>query len=387
MVYPGNDRLFAGGYCSGCLPKMKEINMMLTNNKDCDGTIEQMQNILLGPTRFMLIGASIDLGIYDILREHQEISATELLEKTAVASADSLMQLMQFSIKLDLVKYENKSDRYSAAELANLSEADYEMLKIFYKFVKEVCLRQVFYLPESLKTGALVGLKELFNIDGIFYETWDEQPSLKKAWSSFMNKFTSLSEGWFYSEMNIAANAKVIDLAGNTGLGATLIQKAHPGKNLHVTSFDFPFKEEETLQFFIENGMQDRCFFQGGDVFDSVPAGYDVVVISHFLDMFDKKNVIKILNNVFKAINANGSLYILVPIYSENLKDCQSVDFMPAYFLGCTMGQGGPQKLSQYCNWLQECGFSIEQAEGQRKQDIPALAPLNEGFIHARKIL
>ena len=359
--------------------------MTLTNNSDCTATVSDMQNILLGPTRFMLVGASLDLGVYDILREQEEIAASELLERTGVASIDGLMQLMQFSIKLNLVRYDEKADFFVADEIGKLSIADYELLKIFYKFVKEVCLRQVFYLPESLKSGTLVGLKELFDIDGIFYEAWNEQPALKEAWSSFMDRFTSLSEGWFYRSMTIAENAKVIDLAGNTGLGASLIQKANEGKNLLVTSFDFPFKEEETLQFFLENDLQDRCFFKGGDVFEYVPAGYDVVVISHFLDMFDKKNVIRILTNVIESLNPGGSLYILVPIYSENLKDCQSVDFMPAYFLGCTMGQGGPQKISRYCAWLESVGFTIEKAIGQGNQDVPALAPISEGFIHARK--
>ncbi|WBB61002.1 hypothetical protein O7599_00090 [Streptomyces sp. WMMC500] len=40
----------------------------------------------------------------------------------------------------------------------------------------------------------------------------------------------------------------------------------------------------------------------------------------------------------------------MVPVYPEDLTDADNcnVDFFPAFFIGCTMGQGGPQKMSTY---------------------------------------
>ena len=359
--------------------------MTVSMNATCNGLISEMRETLLGPSRFMLIGASIELGIFDILRQKKRLSTALLVEETGILGAPRLMQIMQYPIKMELVSFDSVNDSFVATGILDMSEADFDLFKTFYRFVKEICLRQLYYLPESLKTGELVGLKELFGFEGIFYEAWDQHPSLKKAWTTFMDKFTALSEGWFYKSMDLPQGARVIDLAGNTGLGASLIHKSHPGRDLHVTNFDLPFKEEETLKFFAEEGLAKSCSFAGGDIFAAVPQGYDVAVISHFLDMFDETNVKKILSNVHQSLNPEGLLYILVPIYSEDVRQCHSVDFMPAYFLGCTMGQGGPQKISLYSEWLEECGFKIVETKAQTSRDVPALAPINEGIILAKK--
>jgi len=109
------------------------------------------------------------------------------------------------------------------------------------------------------------------------------------------------------------------------------------------------------------------------------------VLVKHFLDMFDKKEVYRILRNTHQALNVGGRLHILGPVYSEDLKDSYAVDFFPTYFLGCTMGQGGPQKLSTYQRWLEECGFTVTNATAQDLAEMPADALVAHGIVSATK--
>jgi hypothetical protein len=81
--------------------------------------------------------------------------------------------------------------------------------------------------------------------------------------------------------------------------------------------------------------------------------------------------VFKILDGVNRSLDVGGQVHILVPVYPENTKDSCAVDFYPTFFLGCAMGQGGPQKLSTYRNWLEECGFTVTKAIAQDPADIP----------------
>jgi len=60
-----------------------------------------------------------------------------------------------------------------------------------------------------------------------------------------------------------------------------------------------------------------------------------------------------------------------VPIYSEDLKSSVAVDFFPAYFLGCTMAEGGPQKLSTYRRLMEQSGFDVTKAISQDAQTLP----------------
>jgi hypothetical protein len=81
------------------------------------------------------------------------------------------------------------------------------------------------------------------------------------------------------------------------------------------------------LENFQAHGVAEHCSFIGGDVFDSIPQGFDVVLIKHFLDMFDQNEVFTILDGVNKALNVGGQVNILVPVYTENIKDSYTVDY------------------------------------------------------------
>ncbi|MET0233432.1 MAG: methyltransferase, partial [Kibdelosporangium sp.] len=181
--------------------------------------------------------------------------------------------------------------------------------------------------------------------------------------------------------------AQVLDLAGNTGLGAINTYKMKTSPGLRVTTFDLPEKEQECLANFQAHGVAEHCTFIGGDVFESIPQGYDVVLIKHFLDMWDKDEVFAILDGASKALNDGGQIHILVPVYPENIRDAgnYNVDFFPSFFLGCTMGQGGPQKLSTYRSWLEEHGFKVTQAIAKSPAEIPADVIPIPGILSATK--
>ena len=116
-----------------------------------------------------------------------------------------------------------------------------------------------------------------------------------------------------------------------------------------------------------------------------MPEGFDVVLVKHFLDMFGDGAVHQILRNTFQALNPGGRLHILGPVYPEDFKGTYAVDFFPTYFLGCTMGQGGPQKLSTYARWLQDCGFTVTQTTAQDLAEMPADALVAHGILSAAK--
>jgi hypothetical protein len=320
----------------------------------------------------MNVLSCFELGIVDALREHPGRTAAELGDAVGVRP-DAVEQLLNLLVKEHLVGYDEGAGGYRLDALADVPEADLRRALTYMNLIKVVALRQVFYLTESARTGKLVGLKELYGFDGNLYEAVAEHQDLRDAWSRLMDKVTEGIDPWFFGNIDIPSGARVLDLAGNTGLGAihTYQLKASPG--LRVTTFDLPEKEAECLRNFADHGVAEHCSFVGGDVFDRVPEGYDVVLIKHFLDMFDKADVFRILQGVHKSLDVGGQVNILVPVYPEDLTDTgnYNVDFFPSFFLGCTMGQGGPQKLSTYRRWLEECGFTVTRAVTKDSAEIP----------------
>jgi SAM-dependent methyltransferase len=282
-------------------------------------------------------------------------------------------------VKEDLVRHEDGS--YRAHQLAWLSDAEFARIIRFMTMIKVVCLRQLYYLADSVRSGTVAGLKEVYGFDGTLYEACLQHADLHAAWSEHMNQTTSLIDPWFFGSVRIRDHSKVLDLAGHTGLGAILTYQLNQAANPQVACFDFPEKEADALANFRAQGVQEHCSYIGGDVFEGLPRGFDTVLIKHFLDQFDMANVRRILSAVYDCLDPGGEVYALVPTYPEDVKSSSQADFFPAYFLGCSMGEGGPQKLSVYQRCMEDCGFRVARTV---THDISAKPP---EMIHVHSIL
>jgi hypothetical protein len=350
-----------------------------------EAALARFREYMVGPARFMNLLSCFELGIIDTLRENPGMTAAKLGDAVG-AKPDAVEQLLHLLVKEDFVAYDEGSGGYCLAALAGVGRADLQRVLAFMDLIKVVMLRQVFYLTDSVRTGTVVGLKELYGCDGDLYGAVGKHKDLRESWARLMDVVTARIDPWFFGNIDIPSGAQVLDLAGNTGLGAihTYELKASPG--LRVTTFDLPDKEKECLENFRAHGVAEHCSFVGGDAFEDIPKGFDVVLIKHFLNMFDKKEVFTILDGVNRALNVGGQVNILVPVYTENIKDSYTVDYYPTFFLGCATAQGGPQKLSTYRHWLEECGFTVTKAIAQDPADLPPDAIPVQAIVCATKV-
>jgi len=337
-----------------------------------EATLARFREYMVGPSRFMSLVSCFELGLIDTLRENPGMTAAKLGAAVGV-KPDAVEQLLLLLVKEGFVAYDEGSGGYSLDALAGVAEADLRRALTYMNMIKVVALRQLFYLTDSARTGTLVGMKELYGAEGTLYGAVAEHQDLRDAWANLMDTVTARIDPWFFGNIDIPSGARVLDLAGNTGLGAIHAYKLKSSPGLRVTTFDLPEKEGECLENFRKHGVQEHCSFIGGDVFEGVPKGFDVVLVKHFVDMFDKRDVFRILGGVNQSLQVGGQVNIMVPVYPENIKDSDNynVDFFPAFFIGCTMGQGGPQKLSTYRRWLAECGFRVTRTITRDPASIP----------------
>jgi hypothetical protein len=353
-----------------------------------EATLARIREYMVGPTRFMNLLSCFELGIIDKLRENPGLTAAELGDAVG-AKPDAVEQLLNLLVVEDFVTHNEDSGGYSLAALADIAGGDLERVLAIMDLVKVTVLRQLFYLTESVRAGTVVGLKELYGYEGTLFGAVAEHEDLRKSWATAMDSETARVDPWFFGNIDVPTGAQVLDLAGNTGLGAILTYKLNASPGLRVTTFDLPQKEKECLENFRAHGVAEHCSFIGGDIFESVPQGYDVVLIKHFLALWDKDEAFAIFSSANKALKVGGQVNLLVPAYPENNKDSsdpRSVDFYPAFFLGCAMGQGGGQKLSAYRRLLEERGFEITKVTVEGPTDMPADAFPVHAIVSATKI-
>ncbi|MFI1212523.1 methyltransferase [Streptomyces sp. NPDC020802] len=347
-------------------------------------TLARFREYMVGPARFMNLLSCFELGIIDALREKPGLTAAELGDVVG-ARPDAVQQLLYLPLKEGFVAQEETSGAYRLDALADVAGADLDRVLAFMGKIKATTLRQLYYLTDSVRAGTPVGLKELYGFDGDLYGAMAVHADLREPWSKLMDSVTDRIDPWFFDHIDIPAGSQVLDLAGHTGLGAIHTHKFKSSPGLRVTTFDLPDKREECLRNFRENGVADKSAFIGGDVFQGVPGGFDVVLIKHFLNMFDKEDVLRILGGVHTSLGAGGQVHLLVPIYAENIKDSWSVDYYPSFFLGCATGQGGPQKMSTFRSWLEEAGFTVTGQTAQDPAQLPPDALPLQGILSATK--
>lgn len=351
-----------------------------------EATLSRFREYMVGPARFMNLLSCFELGIIDALRGTPSMTAADL-GKAVGAKPDAVEQLLNLPVKEGFVAFDERSGTYSLDAIKGISASDLRQVLADMDLIKVVMLRQLFYLTESVREGRLVGLQELYGFEGNLYDALAVHTDLRESWARLMDTATAHIDPWFFDNVDIPAGSQVLDLAGNTGLGAIHTLNLKPSPGLRVTTFDLPEKETECLRNFEKHGVSEHCAFIGGDVFDGVPKGFDVVLIKHFLPMFDKDEVLKILDAVNQSLEVGGQVHVLVPVYPEDPKDpgSRTVDFYPTFFLGCAMGQGGPQKLSTWRSWLEECGFSVTKAIAEDPATMPPNALPVEAILSATK--
>ncbi|HEX6521254.1 MAG TPA: methyltransferase [Streptosporangiaceae bacterium] len=349
-----------------------------------EATLARFREYMVGPARFMNLLSCFELGIIDTLRENPGMTAAQLGDAVDV-KPDAIEQLLYLLVKEDFVSYDEGSGAYSLDALAAVAKADLQRPLAMMDLIKVAMLRQLFYLTESVRSSTVVGLKELYGFEGNLYGAVAEHKDLRESFVTIMNIVTAGIDPWFFDNIDIPSGSQVLDLAGNTGLGAIHAYQLKGSPGLRVTTFDLPEREDECLRNFRDNGADEHCSFIGGDVFENVPEGFGVVLIKHFLEMFDKNDVFKILEGVNRSLDVGGQVHILVPVCPENIKESCAVDFWPAFFLGCAMGQGGLHKLSTYQSWVEECGFKVTMATAKDSAGIPPDALPVHAILSATK--
>lgn len=164
----------------------------------------------------------------------------------------------------------------------------------------------------SVKTGNIA----FDNIHGMsiwkYYETHPEDGA------NFTKAMAGLTMG---AVMNILpvysfnAFKNIVDIGGGNGTLLTSILKNAPGAKGIV--LDEAYLEEQAKSNIAQSGMSDRCTFQKGSFFETIPEGADAYVLKMILHDWNDADSVKILSNINKAMKKGSKLIIIEAVISE----------------------------------------------------------------------
>jgi SAM-dependent methyltransferase len=109
----------------------------------------------------------------------------------------------------------------------------------------------------------------------------------------------------------------VVDVAGGDGCLLAGILERH--RHLRGILFERPHLEAEARRRFARDGVSDRCDVLSGDMFEGVPAGGDVYIMSHVLHGWQDDQALRLIRNCRRVMRTGDHLIVADRVLEDRL--------------------------------------------------------------------
>lgn len=268
------------------------------------------QKLAFAPLAFQATAAMRDRGILAALADAGPEGCT--IEQVAQATAlphYAARVLLEAGLGLHIVWRE--AGHFRLGKLGRFLLED-PMTRVNFDFTRDVCYQAASHLDASLREGRPAGLQAL-GPWATLYQGLSAMPEPARAsWHAFDHFYSDLAFPAACERLAAGAPRRLLDIGCNTGRWAQFCLARIP--ELEVGLVDLPpqiARAQERLQ---AAGLAARAHAHPGDVLDAatpLPAGYDLIWMSQFLDCFSEDEVVAILRKARAALPPHGRIWIL----------------------------------------------------------------------------
>lgn len=262
-----------------------------------------------GLWRGQLLFACVRLGVWD--RLDTEPTAVDEIAAELDLHTDHTYRVLRTLGYYDLLD-EHDGRRFSLTDVGELFQADHpEALqsKLLVNHSEE-WVRPMLHLPDLMAEGPPNGFVREFGRG--FFEYLDDHPDFGERFNTYMSEVTEghgeqvLSTLESYDFSNIST---LCDIGGGHGRLLCQILDTHPHLKGMVLELPSVVAEEEQLVA-PELGVEDRCTYIGGDMFEGIPEA-DAYIMKYILHDWNDEDCEQILSNIHEAAPADGRLFIV----------------------------------------------------------------------------
>lgn len=322
--------------------------------------ITEAQKIAFGPVMFQAARALTKLGILKFLAEKGKTGAApdEIAAATGV-SIYGVEVLLDAGLSMGLAMLHD--DCYILTKTGFFVLND-PMTRVNIDFIHDVCYEPLFFLEESVKTGKPEGLK-VFGDWGTIYPGLQFLPeAAKRSWFAFDHFYSDKAFPEVIPIIAAGNHRNLMDVGGNTGKFAFQCVSAIPG--LHVTIVDLPDTLGAAEKNIREKALSDRVSFHAADMLNSdhkLPAGFDAIWMSQFLDCFSPEEILSILTRARDAMHEGSVLYILELLWDRQQFEASSysLNATSLYFTCLANGNSRMYHSSQLEELIGKSGLQV----------------------------
>lgn len=336
-----------------------------------------LNRIILGPISAKLLQSGYNIGLFHYLAKSPGSTSEEISTHLNISTyaAEILLNGLE---ALKLVQKVGPTRYYNTlTSMILVQDFNDKFLSKLMDYVNNVLAPAMTGLEASITQNKPMGLYKIFGSEAKdYYYELSKNENLNQYFVPFMSAFSqinikTIAESPFFSNIH-----RLLDIGGNVGDMAISITKHHPA--IKVTVYDHPAMADAANQRFRENNLEDRLNAIGCDfLVDEFPTGYDGMLFSHVIDIFDDETNKKLFQKAFETIDSNGKIFIFTPIVHGDHDNSYTYKIYNAYFLCLANGKGQFYRPEKIVTWVKEAGF--EQVQLQ-------YLPCNEILITGTKL-
>jgi len=284
----------------------------------------RMLQILGGVFVAGAVSCLAQLGIPDLVEAGPK--SAEELAKEIGAQPHALYRLMRATASIGVLS-EGADGKFSQTPMSELlrSKANPSLRALAIMGGREWHGRGWSHLAYCVRTGKQA-LEEIYGVPT--FEFMKQNPEEARIFNDTMTNFSMIDGPAVAAAYDFTGINSIVDVGGGHGLLLATVMDKNP--HLKGTLCDMPHVVEGAMNGPLKPVM-DRCTFQAGDMFSSVPAGADAYIMKHIIHDWPDDLCIKILKACRKGVNAGGKLLVVDSVIQPGN------DFSPAKFLDLQM--------------------------------------------------
>lgn len=273
------------------------------------------QEIAFGPVVFQVSRLMLKFGIFRLLSEKQEGYTCDEISKQIGLPRYAVQVLLESSLTIGTILINGEHYLLAKAGWFLLND---KMTQVNMEFNHDVNYLGLYQLEKALLKGSPEGLK-VFGEWPTIYEGLSSLPEqTQKSWFGFDHFYSDCSFGQALEIVFSEQPKTLMDIGGNTGRWAT--QCVQYNKEVEVTIVDLPQQLEMMRQETAALPEKKRIHGYAANLLDPssvLPAGFDVVWMSQFLDCFSEEEVTCILIRVAQSIRKDSKVYIMETLWDR----------------------------------------------------------------------
>jgi SAM-dependent methyltransferase len=255
-----------------------------------------------------------DLGLADRLAAGPR-SAEDLATETAT-HAPSLRRLLRALASFDLFR-EEAVGRFALAPLGTALRSDVagSALPWVRMFGHPTYWQSWSALRRAIETGETGVRHALGAADSFEHHKGD--PAFARIFNDAMTAFSALGLAAVLAHYDFSRATRIVDVGGGHGGLLAGILKANPGPTGIV--YDIPHVVAGAPALLSEAGVAGRCTAEAGDMFERVPAGADLYLLSRIIHDWNDDKSTRVLTNCRRAMAPGGKVVLVEMVLPETV--------------------------------------------------------------------